>query len=53
MCSAVTVVKSRTATNERTIREFRLSAGGLQVGEPLADFEGVLTACRAMPARRR
>ena len=36
---------SRTAPaeHERTIREFRLSQrGGLQIGEPLADFEGVL-----------
>jgi circadian clock protein KaiC len=42
--SAVTALKSRTHQNERTIREFRLSQGvGLQVGEPLADFEGVLS----------
>ena len=42
--SAVTALKSRTNQNERTIREFRLSNGsGLQVGEPLADFEGVLS----------
>jgi len=42
--SAVTVVKSRTAPNERTIREFRLSQrGGLQIGEPLVDFEGVMS----------
>ena len=42
--SAVTVVKSRTAPNERTIREFRLSQQrGLQIGEPIADFEGVMS----------
>ena len=42
--SAVTVVKSRTAPNERTIREFRLSpSSGLQIGEPIADFEGVMS----------
>jgi circadian clock protein KaiC len=41
--SAITAVKSRTAQNERTIREFRLSAeSGLQIGEPIAGFEGVL-----------
>jgi len=41
--SAITAVKSRTAQNERTIRELRLSAqSGLQVGEPIAGFEGVL-----------
>ena len=45
--SAVTVVKSRTAPNERTIREFRLSAqSGLQVGEPIEAFDGVM---RGMP----
>jgi len=41
--SALTVVKSRTAANERTIRELRLSQrNGLQIGEPIADFEGVM-----------
>jgi circadian clock protein KaiC len=42
--SAVTALKSRINQNERTIREFRLSKGvGLQVGEPLAAFEGVMS----------
>ena len=42
--SALTVVKSRTAPNQRTIREFRLSpSNGLQVGEPIAGFEGVMS----------
>ena len=42
--SAVTALKSRINQNERTIREFRLSTGvGLQVGEPLADFKGVMS----------
>ena len=42
--SAVTAIKSRTSQNEHTIREFRLSEGsGLQVGEPLKNFEGVLS----------
>jgi circadian clock protein KaiC len=39
---AVSVVKKRTGTHERTIRELRLD-GGIRVGEPLADFHGVLT----------
>ena len=40
----MTVVKSRTAPNERTIREFRLSQrSGLQIGAPIADFEGVMS----------
>ncbi len=42
MRTAVSVVKSRTTAHERAIREFRLSRNGLQVGEALHDFEGVL-----------
>ncbi len=41
--SAISVVKSRTTAHERTIRELRLSSGGIQVGEALSDFEGVLS----------
>jgi len=41
--SAITAVKSRTFQNQRTIREFRLAAGiGIEIGEPLAAFEGIL-----------
>jgi circadian clock protein KaiC len=41
--TAISAVKSRTNQNERTIREFKLGANGLQVGEALRDFEGVLS----------
>ena len=42
--SAITALKSRSAATERSIREFRLSSDqGLQVGELLDGFEGVLT----------
>jgi circadian clock protein KaiC len=42
--SAITVIKSRTSNHERSIRELRLSEGsGLQVGEAISDFEGILT----------
>ena len=40
---AVSVVKKRSGDHERTIRECRVQAGGLQVGDPLRDFQGVLT----------
>jgi len=40
---AISVVKSRTCAHEQTIREFRLTTGGIEVGEPLIDFEGVLS----------
>jgi len=41
--SAVTCVKSRVASHERTIREFQLTSQGVRVGETLADFDGVLS----------
>ncbi len=40
--TAVSVMKSRSSAHERTIREFQLSRGGLLVGGPLSDFEGVM-----------
>jgi len=41
---AVSVVKKRTGRHEDTIREMRLSAArGIEVGEPLTAFRGVLT----------
>ena len=42
--SAITVVKSRTSDHERSIRQLRLSEDrGLQVGEAISDFEGILS----------
>lgn len=43
LLKAVSVVKSRTTDHELTIREFRLGACGIQVGQALTDFEGVLS----------
>jgi circadian clock protein KaiC len=40
---AISVVKKRGGAHERSIREFRLSGGGISVGEPLRQFRGVLT----------
>jgi circadian clock protein KaiC len=40
---ALSILKKRTGDHERTIREFRIGPGGLQLGEPLSDFHGVLT----------
>jgi len=39
---AVSVVKKRTSAHENTIREYRMSAQGISLGEPLTDFHGVL-----------
>jgi circadian clock protein KaiC len=40
---AISVVKKRSGDHERTIRECRVAKGGLSVGEPLFEFQGVLT----------
>jgi circadian clock protein KaiC len=40
---AISVLKKRVGTHEDTIREFRLSAQGLQFGEPLTDFQGIMS----------
>lgn len=40
---AISVLKKRTGRHERTIREFQIGNGGIQLGEPLKDFHGVLT----------
>jgi circadian clock protein KaiC len=45
--TAISVVKSRIAPHEHAIRQFRLTAKGLEVGEPLTDFEGVMTGVPA------
>ncbi|UYN96186.1 MAG: circadian clock protein KaiC [Enhydrobacter sp.] len=54
---AISVIKKRTGRHEDTIREFWID-GGLHIGEPLAEFQGVLRgvpvlsdAGRAAPAR--
>jgi hypothetical protein len=40
---AISVVKKRSGDHERTIREYKVQKGGLLVGEPLTQFQGVLT----------
>ena len=40
---AISVVKKRTGRHEDTIRELSLGSGGIQVGAPLTEFQGVLT----------
>jgi circadian clock protein KaiC len=40
--AALSVVKSRVNAHERSIRELKLSSEGLQVGNALTDFQGVL-----------
>ena len=40
---AISVVKKRTGHHERTIREFKLSNLGVEIGQPLTRFRGILT----------
>jgi circadian clock protein KaiC len=40
---AISIVKKRGGQHERTIREFRMTRGGLEIGEPLREFRGVLS----------
>jgi circadian clock protein KaiC len=43
ICQAISVVKKRAGKHERTIREYNISEGGIRLGQPLKDFQGVLT----------
>lgn len=49
--SALAVIKSRVGQHERTIREFKLGPDGLQVGEALRDFEGLLAGLPSYSGR--
>jgi circadian clock protein KaiC len=40
---SISVVKKRSGNHEKTIRECRVKKGGLSVGSPLREFQGVLT----------
>ena len=40
---ALSVVKKRSGSHERSIRELIFSANLLSVGDPLAEFDGILT----------
>jgi circadian clock protein KaiC len=39
---AISVIKKRTGSHEDTIRELNISERGITLGEPLAEFQGVL-----------
>jgi circadian clock protein KaiC len=39
---AMSVIKKRTGGHEATIREYRIGSSGLEMGEPLRGFHGVL-----------
>ena len=41
--TAISVLKKRTGAHERTLREMVISGDGISIGEPLGNFQGVLT----------
>jgi circadian clock protein KaiC len=40
---AISILKRRSGAHEKTIREYRIRVGGLKVGAPLHEFQGVLS----------
>jgi circadian clock protein KaiC len=40
---AISVVKKRSGSHENSIREFQLGPGGVRLGPPLQEFQGILT----------
>lgn len=40
---AISMMKKRSGGHERSIRELRLGDGSIQVGQPLSDFQGILS----------
>lgn len=40
---AISIIKKRTGDHERTIREYRLTPHGIEIGPPLDNMQGVLT----------
>ncbi len=45
----ISVLKQRVGAHEHTLRELRFSAKGIDIGDPLRDFRGVLTGVPDLP----
>lgn len=43
VCIAISVIKKRTGTHERTIRQLRFDHSTIEIGEPITGFVSVLT----------
>ena len=43
ICQAISAIKKRSGNHERTIRELKITPGGIRLGKPLRDFRGILT----------
>jgi circadian clock protein KaiC len=48
---AVSVIKKRTGPHESTIREYQIGRGGLRLGQPLEEFQGVLRGVPSLVGR--
>lgn len=48
---SISVLKKRTGTHDRTIREFRIDTGGIHLGQPLSEFSGILTGVPSYSGR--
>jgi circadian clock protein KaiC len=44
---AISIIKKRSGPHEAAVRELKMAAGGVEVGPPLEDFQGVLTGVPA------
>ena len=40
---AISIIKKRSGAHEGTVRELSMTAGGVRIGPPLTEFQGVLT----------
>ncbi len=49
---AISVVKKRRGAHERTLREMKMGSSGVQIGEVLEQFEGVLTGVPRFRGKR-
>jgi circadian clock protein KaiC len=50
---AMSVIKKRFGSHENTIRELRIDTSGIEVGEPLENFQGVLSGVPAFATQDR
>jgi circadian clock protein KaiC len=50
---AISVIKKRTGTHEKSIRELEISQDGICIGGPLKDFRGVLTGVPVYAGRHQ
>src|SRR5207253_2193088 len=48
---ALSIVKKRSGPHESTIRQMSISSNGIVIGEPLVNFEGVMTGVPKMLGR--